>query len=492
MGKHSLKAGMEYRLIADASETPEGPSSFSFASGNLTSQTPTKTVTVQAVGWPACFWGIPQAAASQPGRSLTIMFTTTGFYIQDDYRVTPKLTVNFGFRGEHETNPQEVNNKYLIDANLNAVNPLQASIPSLTLLGEARFAGVNGNPDYAGNPLSLKAGPRFGFAYAMDTKTVFRGGYGIFWIPQSFSAQQATGYSQSTSIVTSTNNNYTPSASLSNPYPNGLTPIAGNTLGGLTAIGSGITATDPGNRSPGYVEQLSFDVQRQVTKNTSIQGGYIGSHTLDQVYSIPLNQLNPSYFTLGSSGLSKVVANPFFGYAPNTTSLGTSTTLAYDSLLTKYPEYTSVGLNTPMGRSTYYSFYGKVQWRAKYGLTLNFVYTWSRLMGLAAVQNYDAPIVPQGWTRGSTDQPNSYSMSYTYQLPFGKGQMLMKNANSVLNQIVGGWSIQSQMLIHSGVPLSVSQTNANSGCNGCGQFPTATGVSAQTTGSVDSAYQRLV
>jgi hypothetical protein len=485
MGKHSIKAGMEYRLIADASETPEGPSSFSFSSG-FTSQTPTRTVTGTGGGLVSMLLGYPSGGSINVGQQFRDYVHYYGFFLQDDYRVTPKLTVNFGFRGEHESNPAEVNNKYLIDANLNAVNPLQADIPSLNLMGVARFAGVNGDPNHAGNPLSLKAGPRFGFAYSMNSKTVFRGGYGIFWIPQSFSAQQATGYSQSTSIVTSTNNNYTPSASLLNPYPNGLTPIAGNTLGALTAIGSGITATESGERSPGYVEQLSFDIQRQVTKNTSLQGGYIGSHTLDQVYSIPLDQLNPSYFALGSSGLSKVVANPFFGYAPNTTSLGTSTTLAYDSLLTQYPEFTSVGLNTAMGRATYYAFYGKGAWRSKYGLTLNFTYTWSRLMGLAAVQNYDAPIVPQGWTRGSTDQPNSYSMSETYQLPVGKGQMFLKNSNVVLQSLFGGWSVQSQMLIHSGTPLSVSQTNANTGCNGCGQFPTATGVSAATTGSVDS------
>jgi hypothetical protein len=77
-------------------------------------------------------------------------------------------------------------------------------------------------------------------------------------------------------------------------------------------------------------------------------------------------------------------------------------------------------------------------------------------------------------------------MSETYQIPVGKGQMFMKNGNAFMNMFLGGWSVQSQMLIHSGTPLSVSQTNANTGCNGCGQFPNATGVSAQTTGSVDS------
>lgn len=484
-GKHSIKGGMEYRLIADASETPEGPSSFGFTSG-FTSQTPTKTVTGTGGGLASMLLGDPASGSITVGQQFRDYVHYYGFFIQDDYRINTKLTVNFGFRAEHESNPSEVNNKYLIDANLNVANPLQASIPSLTLRGSAEFAGVNGNPNHAGNPLAIKAGPRFGFAYTIDPKTVIRGGYGIFWIPQSFSAQQTTGYSQATSIVSSINNNYTPYATLNNPYPNGLTAIAGNSLGGLTAIGSGITTTDPGNRSAGYVEQFSFDFQRQLTKNASLQTGYIGSHTLDQPYTVALNQLNPSYFSLGSAGLSKVVANPFYGFAPTTTSLGTSTTLAAWNLLTAYPEYTSVGLNTAMGRSIYYAWYGKGSWRMKYGLTMNFAYTWSRVMSLAAVQNYDAPILPQGWTRGATDQPNSYSHSFTYLLPVGRGQMFMKNASLPLQYLFGGWSIQSQMLIHSGTPLSVSQTNANTGCNGCGQFPNATGVSAQTTGSVDS------
>ena len=260
-------------------------------------------------------------------------------------------------------------------------NPLQASIPSLTLKGQVEYAGINGNPRYAGLPLSMKLGPRFGFAYSMNPKTVFRGGYGVFWIPQSFSAQSAAGYSQVTSLTSSINGGYTPFATLANPYPNGLTPIAGNSLGGLANIGNSITTTENGNRSAGYVEQMSLDVQRQVTKNIAVWGGYIGSHTLDQPFTVALNQLNPGYFSLGSAGLNKSVANPFFGYAPNTVSLGSAATVTQATLLTAYPEYTSVSLLTDMGRATYYSFYGKGQWRAKYGLTLNATYTWSRNMG---------------------------------------------------------------------------------------------------------------
>lgn len=485
MGKHSLKAGTDWRALHAANSTALGPSSFSFAT-TFTSQTPTKTVTGTGGGLATMLLGYPGGSITT-GSSFNDYVHYTSFYIQDDYRVTPKLIVNFGFRGEHETNPAEENNKYLIDANLNVVNPLQPSVPSLTLMGQARYAGVNGNPNHAGNPLGIKAGPRIGIAYSMDSRTVFRGGWGIFWIPQSFSVGGTTGYSQSTSIISSTNNNYTPISSLTNPYPNGLTPISGNSLGGLAVIGQGITATDPGNRSAGYVEQMSFDVQRQVGKNIGLKVGYIGSHTLDQPYTLALNQLNPSYFSLGSAGLSKVVANPFYGVAgvPTSVALGSSTTFAQSNLLTQYPEYTSVSLSSPMGRATYYSFYGKGDWRLRYGLILGFTYTWSRNMSLGSPQNYDAPIVAQAWGRSGNDQPNSYSQSFTYQLPFGKGQMFLKNSNSIVNYVLGGWSIQSQAIIHTGTPLGVSQTNANTGCNGCGQYVTATGIDAQSAGTVD-------
>jgi hypothetical protein len=482
VGKHSYKAGFEFRTIEDASHTSEGPSSFSFSSG-FTSQTPTKTVNGTGGGLASMLLGYPSGGSLTKGTSFNDYVHYTAFFFQDDWRITPKLTINIGFRGEHESNPAESNNKFAIDANLTLPNPLQASIPSLNLLGQFEYAGVNGNPNHAGNPLGIKVGPRIGFAYTIDPKTVVRGGWGIFWIPQSFSAANTIGYSQATSIVTSINNNYTPYATLANPYPNGLTPISGNSLGASQGIGQGVSATEAGDRSAGYVEQMSLDIQRQTSKNTAVWVGYIGSHTLDVPLSVALNQLNPSYFSLGSAGLSKVVANPFYGYAPTTVSLGTNTTLAEDNLLYPYPQYTSVSLATDMGRSTYYSFYGKGQWKLNHGLTLNATYTWSRTMSLASPQNYDAPIVPQGWARAATDTPNSYSMSFTYALPFGKGKQFMGNAPKAVDYVLGGWSLAGTQLIHSGAPLGVSQTNSNTGCNGCGQFVTATGVNPATAGS---------
>ena len=498
MGKHSVKAGFEWRTIADATQTATGPSSFAFASG-FTSQSAAKSVTGTGGGLASMLLGYPGSGTASGG-SITLgtkyndFVHYTAFFIQDDYRVTPKLTVNIGFRGEHESNLAESANKYFIDADLTKANPLQASIPGLTLLGQTRYAGVGGNPNHSGNPLGLKLGPRIGFAYSANSKTVIRGGYGIFWVPQSFSASDATGYSQTTNIVGSTNGGYTPATTLANPYPNGLLQPSGNTLGAAGAIGQAIGVTDPGARSAGYVEQMSLDFQRQIDKKTSVQAGYIGSHTLDQPFTLNLNQLNPGYFALGASGLNKTVTNPFYGFAPSTVSLGSSATIAQSSLLLPYPEYTNVNLTTPMGRATYYAFYVKGSRRLTSGLTVGATYTWSRAMGLSTtVQNYDAPIIPQAWARLSSDQPNSYSMSMSYTLPFGKGQKFLSGGPKALDFLIGGWSIQGSQLIHSGTPLQVTQgTNANTGCNGCTQLPTATGTSAQTSGSVDDRINNWV
>ena len=118
MGKHSIKAGFDYRLIADASQTATGPSSFGFASG-FTSQTAAKTVTGTGGGLASMLLGYPASGSITKGSFFNDYIHYTAFFIQDDYRVTPKLTVNFGFRGEHETNPEESTTSSSIDADLN-------------------------------------------------------------------------------------------------------------------------------------------------------------------------------------------------------------------------------------------------------------------------------------------------------------------------------------------------------------------------------------
>ena len=106
-------------------------------------------------------------------------------FVQDDYRLTPKLTLNLGLRFEYESGIREENNQLIVGFDPTAPSPLQQTVANPKILGQVEYAGVNGHPTHTGSPLSLKPAPRFGLAYLLDNKTVLRGGYGIFWAPFS-------------------------------------------------------------------------------------------------------------------------------------------------------------------------------------------------------------------------------------------------------------------------------------------------------------------
>jgi len=366
-------------------------------------------------------------------------------------------------------------------------------------VGGVEYAGVGGNPTQTGNPLSVKPGPRIGFAWSPDSKTVVRGGYGIFWVPTFFSFQNAIGYSQTTSINASTNGNYTPAVSLSNPYPNGLLQPTGNSLGLASGVGQGITIFSPSAGSAGYSQHYSLEVQRQIPAGFVLSVGTLDSHNTHLLQSgVNIDQLNPSYYSLGVSALSQGVANPFYGNGGVGT-LGTAK-VSQAQLLLPYPQYTSVSVsNANTAASLYYSFYFRAERRFSNGLSILTSYTWSRskdyitgasaagasnIVQVAGAQN--AYNLAGEWSLSTQNVPNRFTMSATYELPFGKGKKFLNGGNA-LNYVVGGWSLNTFGIIQSGFPLSVTQSNANSLVGASYQRPNATGVvSAGTSGSTDS------
>jgi trimeric autotransporter adhesin len=491
-GKHNLKAGFDFRTLHDFGTPPSGPTSLGFTDV-FTRATPQSTTVGTGSSLATLLLGYPTSGNMEVVTSFNDFIRYYGGFLQDDYRVTPKLTLNIGVRPEYESGIQEENNKLVVGFNPTAPSPLQVN-PQI--FGEVEYAGVNGNPAQTGNALSVRPAPRFGFAYALNGKTVIRGGYGIFWAPAFFNFQNAIGYSQTTSIVASTNGNFTPAVSLSNPYPSGLLQPSGNALGGLSGIGQAVTVFDPGAQSAGYVQEYSLEVQREIPAGFVITVGALGSHSLHLLESGQnIDQLNPAYFSLGRA-LTQSVPNPLYNNG-GVGSVGTAA-VTRAQLLLPFPQYTSLTLaNADTASARYYSFYFRAERRFANGLSLLASYTWSRSMDnviglnlagasqIAAVSGAQNAYNLNGeWSLSTQDAPNRFTTAVSYELPLGKGKPFL-NRNRVLDWIAGGWSLNAFGTIQSGFPLSITQPNNNSVIGASYQRPNATGISPATSGSTD-------
>ena len=498
LGKHSLKGGFDYRRIkAAGNDFNDAAGQYAF-NGIFTKSAPTSAGTGGA-DLADMLLGYPSSGAIYTSSKLTDIANYYGLYIQDDFRATSKLTINIGLRWEHEPGVYEQNNGMLVNFNGSVANPLAANVTGISPKGEVVYAG-NGKTN-VGNPYGSKWGPRVGLAYSLNSKTVIRAGYGVFFAPQfALGSPVATvGYNQTTSYIASTDNNVTPAGSLSNPFPTGILQPVGNTLGTSTGIGQSFSLVDPNARSP-YVEQFSFDIQRELKGGIATEIGYVGSrskHLTLGAASINENALDPSLLSLGSQ-LTQSVANPFYGHG-GAGVIGTAT-VTEAQLLLPYPTYGSISkLFTDNNKAKYDSLVLKASKTYKNGVTFFSGFTWSRNwdessggVGNTLNSGAKAPQDPYNmaseYSFSNIDSPFRWASSVSYELPVGKGKMLLGNGGPAA-YILGGWVINTVSIFQTGFPLQISQsTNFNSGFGYGSQRPNATGTSPVTSGSLE---QRL-
>jgi trimeric autotransporter adhesin len=498
IGRHTLKMGFDYRRIkAAGNDANNAEGNYSF-NGIFSKSTPTSGGAGGA-DLADLLLGYPSSGAAYTSTKLTDIANYYGLYLQDDFRVSSKLTVNLGLRWEHEPGLYEQNNGMVVNFNGAATNPLAANVTGISPKGEVIYAGTNGAGNTVGNPYYSKWGPRFGAAYSVNSKTVIRAGYGIFFAPQfAIGSPIATvGYNQSTTYIASTNNNQTPAGSLLNPFPSGISQPVGDSLGTSTGIGASFNLVDPHARSP-YVEQYSFDIQRQLPFGIAAEVGFVGSkssHLTLGSTSLNGNALNPALLSMGSA-LTQSVANPFYGHG-GTGIIGTAT-VQESQLLLPYPTYGTIGYQfNDNDKARYESMVAKVQKSYGYGLTLLSSFTWSRNWdesgggagntlngGSAGPQNpYN---LAAEYAFSNIDTPFRWATSVSYDLPFGTGKHYLTNGR-VVNYIAGGWVMNAVSIFQTGFPLQITQaTNYNSSFGYATQRPNATGVSPITTGSLEA------
>ena len=269
-GAHTLKMGADFGVDRlNTGRYGAASSSFSFAPTFTQGPDPLVGSSTAGTGFASFLLGNGNGSINSDGPGQNVLFHYYGVYFQDDWKVTSKLTLNIGVRYDYNSPWTERYNR-ITDLDYTSTSPLQ--VPGLNLKGGLAFPGVNGVPRGQFNPVRTNFAPRFGFAYAMDRNTVFRGGYGIFFAPitgggYNGSAVPISGFQASTTMV-STIDSVTPASYLSNPFPQGFQRATGSSLGLGTLLGQPITGMDRGRTTP-YAEQWNFDIQRILTD----QGG---------------------------------------------------------------------------------------------------------------------------------------------------------------------------------------------------------------------------
>ncbi len=454
-GKHQVRFGLDFRWYQLNTVAPANPTGFfSFTTTGTNQQGVTNSGNAIAsflLGQVDTFQIDLQESKIRPRDHIL------EFFAQDDWKLTPLLTLNIGARYTLHFPSIEKNNQGAV---------FNLSSQQLDYLGE------NGFPRSARELHYDNFAPRIGVVYMLSPKTVVRSGFGIVFIDQSGittpfttpqfpfvqNVQQRTQDSLRAAFILSQG----PSVA---PIP--FTPDAG--------LGQSVYTADR-EAGSGYVQQWNLSVQRAITNNLSAEVAYLGSHIVH--VGIPdsnLNQLTEDQLAEGPPLLT-TVPNPYYGEIPPSSSIG-GKTITQAQLIKPYPRFLNIATyRHNSGQTNYNAVAAKVEQRLANGISLLFAYTHSKLIddassvfsstvlsspnsnSLIAADTF-RPSLERDSSNG--DMPNVTSFSGMYDLPAGHGHRFA--SNGIGNTLLGGWQLNAIFLLQSGMPVTVTQaTNFNS------------------------------
>jgi hypothetical protein len=473
-GKHSFKFGGDFRDIRV--NTASG--SFVFGGGqfnfnrDLTARFPGINQADSGSAIASLLLGYPSGGTIQYTPRLAYRWGYNGLFVQDDFRITPKLTLNLGLRWDAEGAATERYNRMNRGWSYSAADPKLAAAAKTAsaadcpacanLAGGLMFAGVNGAPREAFNTDYNHFQPRIGAAYALSNRTVLRGGFGIYYLPQAFFGGVA-GFAQDTPYTATLGggaNQFIPANSLSNPFPSGLLTPSNANLGLATFAGQGVVFVNPDRKIP-RAHQWSFGIQHQLPWSVKIDASYVGSRTYDVntgdnqtggARNINVNSAEQiAQFRQNANYFNQSVPNPFAGLLPG--SLG-GATVPRSQLLKPFPQFGDVTfVGESLGKIWYDALQLSVEKRYSQGLTMVLAYTWSKNLESVAFLNNQDPTTTKVIT--SNDRPHRVVLSGVYELPFGRGRLIGRDVNRGLNMLIAGWEYNFIGTIQSGTPVDL-------------------------------------
>jgi trimeric autotransporter adhesin len=505
-GRHTLKAGADYRRIGMTAFAPgDQNGSFFFTQAFTAGPNPNATTGGDAIA--SLLLGFPargEFVIATPNQFYT---NYVGGYVQDDFRLRSNVSVNLGVRYEFEQGLHEANNAFTVGFDRERAFPIQ--VPGLNLKGGLIYAGVDGYPTSQGSPSHLNFGPRGGIAWSLDARTVVRGGYGLFWapsqIPQALNqaALGTRGFTGATSYVAS-DDGFRPcaSCSLTNPFPRGFEQPQGAAQGLLTGAGGDIDFVEQAGGSA-YVHQYSIDLKRELPGRIAASIGYLGSRSERLTVggtsdgTININQLAPKFLALGPA-LQEGLPNPFFGMSQFGV-FATQPTLQRGQLLRPYPQFGNIRAHRATEARARYNaltFGAERRQHDGWGLRANYTFSVRKDNQFGETNSFSAN--PQGaidnvdleheFGYSLLDAPHRLNISGTFELPFGEGKRWLSGAGPVA-ALLGGWAVSAVGAYQSGFPLVVFQPVNPAAAFGFGQRPNVVpGVDPLMPGSPEDNY----
>ena len=480
-GGHTIKAGVEYRRYHENYFQPNTPNGSLTFSRNQTNQNPLVSSSSTGDGLASALLGFGS------GGTLSIDYPTAqaagyfGTYLNDDWRISRKLTLNLGVRYDFDI-PRTDRYNRMNWLDLEADSPL-ASAPQLKgifpqgLKGLMRFTDDKNRTLYNGDYNNVQ--PRLGFAYALNNKTSIRGAYGLFYVVSrhTVKGEIGTGFGfLDISVPWSLDSSRTQYATLTNLFPAGLTLPPGRNPNWFLGFGAGTPS--PKDDNPQY-QQWNFSVQREVPGNGVIEANYVGTKGTHLFFGqgdtvSNLNPLYPMYWGIGRNTLTSSVPNPFYGLITNPIATTyNQPTIQLNRLLRPFPEYTSVGgyrASRNIANSIYHALQLKYEKRFSHGLSVIAHYTISKMISDSDVSGSDVNFIAgdssiQDYfnlrnerSLSAFDVPQRLVVSFDYQLPLGRGRAFGKSMNRVLDGVIGGWELSGIASASSRTPLGITQS----------------------------------
>src|SRR6266851_175694 len=476
-GKHNFKFGGEVRMLQfNVRRLTQGSGEFDFGSAQTSSTGNASGLGGNSVA--SSLFGLSDTTTLNYGNFSGVRYKDFALYAQDTYRFTSKLTLNYGLRYDIDLPASEAFSRFSM------VDPTLPNPDAGNILGAYTYFGSGAGRNGRKRPQDIyhKAfGPRLGFAYSINSKTVVRGGYGIYYEALkegSFADQDGLGFFNKETLnvlnggPTHIDNGVTHLFPISGP----LTPGGQNNQNGVILV--------PSNTGrPADIQTWNLDIQRQVRNNLMVSVAYVGSKGthLPALNVIP-NQVNPSFLSLGGdltmpsscltavdpklqchSAIAAGITLPYAGFTGN-----------INQILRPFPQYGNFNQEdnsfTPdrTGNSTYNAMQLQVNKRFAQGLSFLVSYTVSKNItdadsagpGVSGFIGTNSFIGENSYNRkaekavSQLDTPQSLVASFFYELPVGRGKRYL-NSGGMKDRVVGGWYVSTILSYHSGTPTEV-------------------------------------